>query len=135
MLQFDLANEIAREDRNAAKGDGEENAREHAQSRVCLGQAESTEGNSFDDRDNRKTLPSETVEVSIAVSSDLLDALRICDLAKDGVVGHLVGVRVVVLGVFLGLLGTSVGDCVGHDGEERWRTMNSGKRGKGVPKG
>ena len=105
VLQFDLTDEVACENGNATEGDGEENAREHAEGCVCLRQAEGAECDSFDNGNDGQAFPAQAVEVGIAIGSNLLDALRIGDFAEDVVFGHLIGIGVVFLVVFLQLLG------------------------------
>ena len=71
-LEFDLADDVAGEDGDSAEADGEQNAGEHAEGCVGLGQGKCAECDCLNDGDNRQTFPTQAVEVSIAVFGDLL---------------------------------------------------------------
>lgn len=100
VLQLDLADNVTREDGDGAEADCEEDAREHAENRVCLGQGKCAEGNGLDDCDDCKALPAQTVEVSITVFGNLLCARCLLDLAltEDLVVRHVGALVLFVLG-------------------------------------
>ena len=109
-LEFNLADDVAGKDGDSTEANSEQNAGEHAEGCVRLGQGKCAEGNCLNDGDNCQTFPAQAVEVGIAVFGDLLCALRVPNLAlgENLVISH-VGAF-----VFLLVLGLSGGDMVGH---------------------
>lgn len=89
--QFDLANDVTREDAYESKSNGEEDAGEHAQGVVSRGQTQRTQRNSFDNGDDGEALPAKTMEVSIAGGGNLLDSIifkLLAGFSKQGFVAH-----------------------------------------------